>query len=197
MVTRAAWLRQLQEHPDRPQGRQHRQLDALLALADLLDAKTGTGQVSVLEVAKAAGVGERTARRVLAWAVETGVLQRSCRGRGRGSAKAAVSGWQLAVSTTPNLAANPESLAASSGRLAANSPKAPHAPAKRPKKASKAEIAEFRKWASRQDQPRCPHGQPGGHLIGPDEIPMCAKCRYGIPPDDPVTETSATSRRTT
>jgi hypothetical protein len=120
MVTRAGWLQRLQEHPDRPQGRQRRQLDVLIALADLLDAETGSGQVSVLEVAKAAGVGERTARRALAWAVRAGVLQRSLRGRGRGAAEAAVSAWQLAVSEKPRLAANSENLAANSRGLAAN-----------------------------------------------------------------------------
>lgn len=46
MVSRDAWLRQLAEHPDRPQGRQHRQLDALLALADQLDQNTGEGTAS-------------------------------------------------------------------------------------------------------------------------------------------------------
>ena len=42
-MTRDTWKRHLQERPDRPQGRQHRQLDVLLALADQLDAKTGDG----------------------------------------------------------------------------------------------------------------------------------------------------------
>ena len=90
MVTRAAWLRQLEEHPDRPRGRQHRQFDALVALADLVDVKTGKGDVSVLELAMAAAASERTARRALAWAMQAGMIQRSCRGRGRGTATSAV-----------------------------------------------------------------------------------------------------------
>jgi hypothetical protein len=123
MVTRAQWVRQLAEHPDRPQGRQHRQLDALIVLAGLLDAKTGQGDVPVLELAKATGVSERTARRALAWAVQAGVIQRSRRGRGAGTATATASAWQLAVPRTPRLAASPERLAANSRGLAANSTK--------------------------------------------------------------------------
>ena len=121
MVTRATWLRQLEEHPDRPRGRQHRQFDALVALADLVDVKTGKGDVSVLELAMAAAASERTARRALAWAMQAGMIQRSCRGRGRGTATSAVSAWQLAVPKTPRLAANSERLAANSRGLAAPS----------------------------------------------------------------------------
>ena len=118
MLTRDTWKRQLQEHADRPTGRQHRQLDALLALADLVDATTGKGNVSVLELAKAAGLSERTARRALAWAIQAGMIQRSCRGRGRGTATSAVSAWQLAAPRTPRLAASPERLAANSTKVA-------------------------------------------------------------------------------
>jgi hypothetical protein len=154
-MNRDTWKRRLQERPDRPQGRQHRQLDVLLALADLLDARTGTGNVSVLEAAKAAGVGERTARRALAWAVQAGALERSSRGRGRGLADSVASAWRLAASETPCLAASLERLAANSPGLAANSTKAPDTTSARDggpdddeRAASAAAIAQKHDWSA-------------------------------------------------
>ena len=94
-MTRDTWKRQLQEHPDRPQGRQRRQLDVLFALADQLDAKTGEGNASVLDLAKAAGVSERTARRAIGWATTSGLLRRTDRGHHRWDGTTAPSGWQL------------------------------------------------------------------------------------------------------
>lgn len=104
MVTRAAWLRQLQEHPDRPRGRQRRQLDALLALADQLDAETGEGTASMLDVAKAAGTSERTTRRAIGWATTSGLLRRTARGHHRWDGTTAVSDWLLSEEpgTTPD-----------------------------------------------------------------------------------------------
>jgi DNA-binding transcriptional ArsR family regulator len=101
VVTRAAWLRQLQEHPDRPQGRQHRQLDVLVALADQLDAKTGKGNVSVLELAKITGVSERTVKRSLGWARGAGLLERTSRGHRLGDGKTSASEWQMVGRSEP------------------------------------------------------------------------------------------------
>lgn len=95
MVTRAVWLRQLQEHPDRPQGRQRRQLDVLVALADQLDAKSGEGHVAVLELVKIAGVSERTVKRSLGWARGAGLLERTSRGHHLGDGTTSASGWRL------------------------------------------------------------------------------------------------------
>lgn len=68
----------------------------------------------------------------------------------------------------------------------ANSPKAPGSAAKRPgRKATKAEITEFRKWASRQ--PSCPDGMPGGDLIGPDGVAPCPLCRQATSAESATT----------
>jgi hypothetical protein len=122
VVTRAAWLRQLQEHPDRPRGRQRRQLDALLALADQLDAKTGKGNVSVLELAKIAGVSERTVKRSLGWARGAGLLERTSRGHRLGDGQTSASEWRLAGKTEPqgvtaaSQSANPRPQSANPGK---------------------------------------------------------------------------------
>lgn len=95
MLTRAAWLAHLQEHPDRPQGRQRRQLDVLVALADQLDAKSGEGHVAVQELAKIAGVSERTIKRALVWARDASMLERTSRGHRLGDGTTSASGWRL------------------------------------------------------------------------------------------------------
>jgi hypothetical protein len=200
VVTRAAWLRQLQEHPDRPHGRQRRQLDALLALADQLDAETGEGAASILDVAKAAGTtSERTTRRAIGWATASGLLRRTARGHRLGDGTTAPSGWLLLgkpaqpvnSATEP---ANPAPQAASSRPQPVSSSKVPSTAAKRPgrkvtKAEMKVEIAEFRKWAAKQ--PPCPDGMPGGDLIGPDGVAPCPLCRQGTSP-----ESATTTRRT-
>jgi hypothetical protein len=184
MVTRAAWLRQLEERPDRPQGRQRRQLDVLLALADQLDAKTGEGNVSVLELAKAAGVSERTTRRAIGWATTSGLLRRTARGHRLGDGTAASSGWLLLGK--PAQPANSPPEPANPAPQPANSPRASGTAAKRPGwKATKAEITEFRKWASRQ--PPCPDGMPGGDLIGPDGVAPCPLCRQATSAESATT----------
>jgi hypothetical protein len=195
MVTRAAWLRQLQEHSDRPHGRQRRQLDALLALADQLDAETGEGTASILDVAKAAGTSERTTRRAIDWATTSGLLRRTARGHRLGDGTTASSSWLLLgepaqpANSLPE-PANPAPQPVSSRSQPANSPKAPGTVAKRPgRKATKAEIAEFRKWAAKQ--PPCPDGMPGGDLIGPDGVAPCPLCRQATSP-----ESATTTRRT-
>jgi hypothetical protein len=195
MVTRAAWLRQLQEHPDRPSGRQHRQLDALLALADQLDAKTGEGTASMLDVAKSAGTSERTTRRAIGWATTSGLLRRTARGHRLGDGTTASSDWLLLgepvqPANSPPEPANPAPQPASSRSQPANSPKASGAAAKRPgRKATKAEIkaevAKFRTWAAKQ--PPCPDGYPGGDLIGPDGIAICPQCRLATSPESATT----------
>jgi hypothetical protein len=191
MVTRAAWLRQLEERPDRPQGRQRRQLDALLALAGQLDAETGEGAASMLEVAKAAGTSERTIRRAIDWATTSGLLRRTARGHRLGDGTTASSGWLLLgkpsqPANSPPEPANPAPQPASSRPQPANSPKAPGTAAKRPgRKATKAEITEFRKWASRQ--PACPDGMPGGDLIGPDGVAPCPLCRQATSAESATT----------
>jgi len=52
-------------------------------------------------------------------------------------------------------------------------------------KATKAEIAEFRKWAAKQ--PSCPDGMPGGDLIGPDGVAPCPLCRQATSPESATT----------
>ena len=195
MVTRAAWLRQLQEHADRPRGRQRRQLDALLALADQLDAETGEGTASILDVAKAAGTSERTIRRAIGWAATSGLLRRTARGHRLGDGTTASSGWLLLgepaqpANSLPE-PANSAPQPASSRSQPANSPKAPDTAAKRPgRKATKAEIkaavAKFRAWAAQQ--PPCPDGMPGGDLTGPDGVAPCPLCRQATSPDPATT----------
>lgn len=190
MLTRAAWLAHLQEHPDRPQGRQRRQLDVLVALADQLDAETGAGTVSLLELVKVTNISERTVRRAIGWAMTSGLLQRTARGHRLGDGTTAASGWLLLgeaaqPANSPPEPANQAPQPASSRPQPANSPKSPGVAAKRPaRNATKAElksqIAEFRKWASKQ--PPCEHGHPGGDLIGPDGIAPCPLCRQGGSP---------------
>jgi hypothetical protein len=186
MVTRAAWLRQLQEHSDRPHGRQRRQLDALLALADQLDAETGEGTASILDVAKAAGTSERTTRRAIDWATTSGLLRRTLRGHRLGDGTTASSSWLLLgepaqpANSAPE-PANPAPQPVSSRSQPANSPKAPGTAAKRPgRRATKAEIkaaiAEFLDWAKKQ--PPCEHGWAGGDQIRPDDIAVCPNCRH-------------------
>ena len=200
MVTRAAWLRQLEERPDRPQGRQRRQLDVLLALADQLNATTGEGHVSQLELAKAAGVSERTTRRAIGWATTSGLLRRTARGHRLGDGTTAQSGWLLLGKpapqpvSPPSQPANPSPQPVNSAPQPVNSPKARGTAAKRPgRKATKAEIkaqvAEFRKWAAKQ--PPCPDGMPGGDLIGPDGVAPCPLCRQATSPE-PATTTTRT-----
>ena len=131
-MNRDTWKRQLQERPDRPCGRQHRQLDALLALADQLDATTGKGNVSVLELAKAAGVSERTAKRAITWARTAGLLKQTSRGHRLGDGTAAASGWLLLGESEPQRA-NPSPQSASPASQSANS---------RPQRANSAKVAK-------------------------------------------------------
>ena len=180
-MKRATWKRQLQERPDRPQGRQRRQLDALLALADQLDAETGEGAVPLLEVVKAAGVSERTARRAIGWATTSGLLQRTRRGHRLGDGMTTSSGWRLLGKPESQPAnsrpepANPSPQPASSQSQPANPPKLPGTAAARSKrKATKEEIAKFREWVAKQ--PRCPDGMPGGDQPGPDGVALCPFC---------------------
>jgi hypothetical protein len=171
-VTRDAWLRQLDERPDRPQGRQRRQFDVLVALAGQLDAETGEGSVSMAELVKVSDVSERTARRAIGWAVTAGLLRRTARGHRLGDGTAAWSCWTLLGEQAQQVISPPQP--ANSKSQPVNSPRTAGT---RTKKATKAEIADFRQWAGRQDQPPCPHGQPGGDLVGPDGIAMCPACR--------------------
>ena len=131
-MTRAAWLRQLQEHPDRPQDRQRRQLDVLAALADQLDADTGEGTVALLELVKAAGVSERTVRRAIGWAMASGLLRRTARGHRLGDGTTAASGWLLLGEAEPQ-PANPTPQPVSSRSQPANSVKEPNRRPKRPR----------------------------------------------------------------
>jgi hypothetical protein len=148
--------------------------------------------VPVLELAKAAGVGERTARRALAWAIRTGMIQRSRRGRGAGTATATASAWQLAVPEAPSLAANPgesggqfEDQAANSTKAArhrgrAGQPKVPSSTTTRPK-LTKAELADLKDQVARfrrraLTQPPCQDGEPGGDQEGPDGRKTCPFC---------------------
>ena len=124
MVTRAAWLRELQERPDRPQGRQRRQLDVLVALADQLDPETGEGHVSLLALAKAAGVSERTAKRAIMWARAEGLLKQISRGHRLGDGTTAASGWLLLGESLPQ-GANSPSQEVNSRSQRANSAKVP------------------------------------------------------------------------
>lgn len=131
MLIRDTWKQRIQERPDRPQGRQHRQLAALLALADLLDAKTGEGRVSLLDLAKASGASERTVKRAIVWARTVGVLEQTSRGHRLGDGTAAASAWQLLVASEPqqvkppSQGASPSPQEANSQPQSANSAKAP------------------------------------------------------------------------
>ncbi len=185
-MTRDAWLRQLHERPDRPQGRQRRQLDVLVALADQLDSETGKGSVSLLELASAAGVSERTVRRAIGWATTSGLLERTSRGHRLGDDTTAPSGWQLLGQSEPqpaNSEPQPDSslaLQVSSQPQPANSAEVPKArPAGRrstsTSKPVKADIAKFRAWAAKQ--PGCHHGHPGGDQTDPAGTVLCPLCR--------------------
>ncbi len=96
-MNRDTWLRQLQERPDRPQAR--RQFAVLTALADQMNARTGQGTASVLDVAKAAGVSERTAKRAIAWAKTAGLIEQTKRGHHLWDGTGAPSGWRLLRAT--------------------------------------------------------------------------------------------------
>jgi len=98
MVTRTAWLRCLEQHPDCPQGRG--QLAVLTALADQLDSRTGQGAASVHDVAKAAGVSERTAKRALVLAKTAGLLEQTKRGHHLWDGTGAPSRWRLLAART-------------------------------------------------------------------------------------------------
>ena len=98
MVTRGAWLHRLEQHPDCPQGRG--QLAVLTALADQLDARTGQGTASVLDVAKAAGVSDRTAKRALVWAKTADLLEQTRRGHHLWDGTGAPSRWRLLAPRT-------------------------------------------------------------------------------------------------
>lgn len=98
MVTRDTWKCQLQDHPDCPQGRG--QLAVLTALADQMDARTGQGAASVVDVAKAAGVSERTAKRALVWAKTAGLLEQTKRGHHLWDGTGAPSRWRLLRAST-------------------------------------------------------------------------------------------------
>jgi hypothetical protein len=117
---RDRWVRQLQEHPDRPQGRQHRQLEVLLALAGKLDPKSGEGNVSVQELAELTGISQRTAKRSLSWARGAGLLEQTSRGRRRGDGTTSASAWRLLGAPEPqgdrsaSQRANPEPQGANS-----------------------------------------------------------------------------------
>jgi hypothetical protein len=98
MVTRDTWKCQLQDHPDCPQGRG--QLAVLTALADQLNARTGQGAGSVHELAKAAGVSDRTAKRALVWAKTAGLLEQTKRGHHLWDGTGAPSRWRLLAART-------------------------------------------------------------------------------------------------
>jgi hypothetical protein len=102
-VNRDTWLRQLREHPDRPQAR--RQFAVLIALADQMNARTGQGTASVLDLAKAAGVSERTAKRAIGWARTAGLIEQTKRGHHLWDGTGAPSGWRL-LRATPTQSAS-------------------------------------------------------------------------------------------
>lgn len=129
----ALWRQKLSEHPGRPQGRQRLQLDALLALAGLLSAKTGKGSASVADIAQAAGIGERTVKRATAWAQEAGWLEQSRRGHRLGDGTAAGSSWELLIpesqrANSASQRASSTAQRASSGPQRASSPEPAFAP---------------------------------------------------------------------
>jgi hypothetical protein len=121
MVQVLPWQKKLRACSDRPKGRQRRQFDALLALAELLDWPTGKGFASVAQTAKGADVGERTVYRAIAWAQEAGWLHQLKRGHGHkaGSdyAAATASEWEL---TLPGQPAKPSEQPANSREQPAN-----------------------------------------------------------------------------
>lgn len=156
---------------------------------------SGEGTASILDVAKAAGVSERTTRRAIGWATTSGLLRRTARGHRLGDGTTASSGWLLLgepaqpANSLPQ-PADPAPQPASSRSQPANSPKAPDTGAKRPgRKATKAEVkaavATFRAWAAKQ--PPCPDGTPGGDLTGPDGVAPCPLCRQATSPDSATT----------
>lgn len=180
-MIRAGWKRQLQERPDRPQGRQRRQLDVLLALADQLDAETGEGHVAVLELAKAAGVGERTVRRAISWASTSGLLEQTSRGHRLGDGSTAASGWlllgeaQRQPANSPPQPANPSGQPVSSQAQPANSANAPKSrpPSKRTGKRGTATPPPVREVLGRTWCTEC--GFPLDPAVAADGIhPTCA-----------------------
>ena len=170
MVTRAVWLQQLQKRPDRPQGRQRRQLDVLTALADQLDADTGEGQASVLDVAKAAGVSERTAKRALGWAKAAGVLQQTTRGHRLGDGTAVPSGWWL-IGESPSQGASPAAQRANSRPQGASSP---------PQRANSANAANARPKARRTGKRSTSGPAPAREVLAHRDY--CRDCGFELDP---------------
>jgi hypothetical protein len=86
----------------------------LIALADQLDAETGEGLVSVLELAKAASVSARTVKRAIGWAKTADLLERTSRGHHLGDGTVSASGWRLLGESAPQSVSSPASQSASS-----------------------------------------------------------------------------------
>jgi hypothetical protein len=195
MVKPDAWMRQLQERPDRPRGRQRRQLDVLVALANQLDAETGKGQVPVLDLAKAAGVSERTVRRAIGWATACGLLEQTSRGHRLGNGTTAASGWLL-LGNSESQPASPASQPANSRALQANS---------QPQPANSTEASKSRPAARRSGNRGTPTPPPVREVLN---RAWCTECGFPLDPAvaaDGVHPTCATdqpnpttrSRRTT
>jgi hypothetical protein len=95
MVQSMVWQQKLRACPYRPRGRQRRQFDALVTLAELLNWPTGTGFASVGQIAKGADVSESTAKRATAWAQEAGWLRKKTRGHNVGDGTDSANEWVL------------------------------------------------------------------------------------------------------
>jgi hypothetical protein len=166
---RAEWKRYLQERPDRPQGRQRRQADVLLALADMLDAETGEGHVPVLELAKAAGVSETVAKRAITWARTSGLLERTSRGHRLGDGATVASGWRLLLGEI-----QPQQV--SSPPQQANS--APQQVSSRDQQVSSAKAPESRPAAARTGKRGTPTPPPAGEILRHHD--WCRDCGFEL-----------------
>jgi hypothetical protein len=86
------WLVAIRDHPERPAAAQHLVLH-MLALR--MDWQTGCGYASVRQLGQDAAASERTVRRGIGWARDTGFLLRTRRGHRLGSGQVVASEWRL------------------------------------------------------------------------------------------------------
>ena len=98
------WLVAIRDHPNRPAPAQ---CLVLQMLALRMDWHTGRGYASVRQLGSDAGASERTVRRGISWARETGHLARTRRGHRVSSQLVIASEWQLTTPGYPQAESQP------------------------------------------------------------------------------------------